>query len=73
MSLRRPNDLISDEEGLSSSDRVCIGFILIGAVVGLLLTDLAGLLFGAGAGYLGFQLMVSILTSISSFLSRRRR
>ncbi len=72
MGLRRPNDLISDEE-LSFHERACIGFVLIGAIVTFLLTDAIGLFFGAGLGFLAFHVVVAIATAISSFLSRRRR
>lgn len=71
MSLRRRNELLSDEP-LSAHERATIVFMLIGAITGLVTTDWVGMLLGGLAGYILFGALVAIATRIASFLDGRR-
>lgn len=62
----------NDDDDLSFDDYVCLGFIVAGAIVGLGFWDMSGGIAGGIVGYFAYQLLVFILTGISSLLNRRR-
>lgn len=69
MSLRRDNELLSDE-GPDSQDRLIMALVAAGGLGGLFAGDLPGMLFGAGVGYGLALTLISLLTWLSRFFRR---
>lgn len=71
MSLRRENELLSDEDGLDTQQKLCLGSTVIGAILGLCFGGLPGVFIGGGGGYVLAVALIGLLTKISDFNSKR--
>ena len=71
MSLRRDNELLSDEDGLDPQQKLYLTLAIIGAATGIFFGGFPGLVCGTLAGLMLAAIIIACLTKASDFLSRR--